>query len=844
MTANAQNPAPPQLQRGDRIDKFEIIEQIGAGGMSIVWKAYDKLLDRHVAIKQILPDRSGNQDDGELRERFRREVQTQKRLGQTHKHLVRVFDVIEDNRGLFIVMEYVDGPSLEQILATNRKPMDERQALGIVGAAALGLEAIHAADVIHRDLKPANLLLPRNGGLKVTDFGLATLVAEQDAMSLGSVRYMAPELFREEPVDRRADLYALGMIAYEMLAGRDAFEEAFRIVLRDQRNQSLRWMKWHTNLRAKAPPLREINPKISATLSDLVGRLMEKDPASRIQSATELLEAIRRHFAVSSEPEIRAPRVSPSPTASANPTAPLPKRSLLVPILVGIILLQLIGGGGYFLYRAQQKKSAVTQARNNALLIYRDAQADYARKDYRAAEEKFTMLAQAWPNDPTLDRDAKAWAIRCSGHLFFEAKQFEKARDAFEEADKAAVFAKDRDTLRQLMTQASNAAAFANIRNQIDKLITEGKYADARQQIADLRATRPTEAELRILDGLAERNEDQDARARVTNLIARANKLTAQDNRDGAIKLLEDSKRTFSSGAVNQLLDQLKEDRTFDQTVAEARKAEDANKPQEAIAAYRRAMGIRQDAKLKDRIDHIRSDLALREGRELKRAGKLDEARAKFIQALKVENPEAAAELKSIETANQKSAFLAAAKAAVSAGDFETAISQFDNALRFGPDPAIEADKRAARVRFYVKQSKDYMTQGQYDQARAALAEARKIESNDPEAKKIGESLGRRAEYQKHIDAGDAFARESNLDDAKFEYLRAREIADTKEVRAKIDDTEYAQLIARTKRFMATENWSGARSLLQTIARTRMNDEVRQLMAEVDKADPPKDSEK
>ncbi len=98
MTANAQNPAPPQLQRGDRIDKFEIIEQIGAGGMSIVWKAYDKLLDRHVAIKQILPDRSGNQDDGELRERFRREVQTQKRLGQTHKHLVRVFDVIEDNR--------------------------------------------------------------------------------------------------------------------------------------------------------------------------------------------------------------------------------------------------------------------------------------------------------------------------------------------------------------------------------------------------------------------------------------------------------------------------------------------------------------------------------------------------------------------------------------------------------------------------------------------------------------------------------------------------------------------------------------------------------------------------
>src|SRR5439155_314842 len=120
-------------------------------------------------------------------------------------------------------------------------PMDQKQVLGIVGATALALEAIHKEGVVHRDLKPSNILLPRAGGLKVVDFGIAGLVGAQEALSVGTVRYMAPELFAEGGLDGRADIYSLGIIAYEMLAGREKFNEAFRVVIRDQRNQAMRW---------------------------------------------------------------------------------------------------------------------------------------------------------------------------------------------------------------------------------------------------------------------------------------------------------------------------------------------------------------------------------------------------------------------------------------------------------------------------------------------------------------------------------------------------------------------------------------------------------------------------
>ncbi len=287
-------PGAANLAPGDKLDKYEVIEQIGAGGTSVVWKGYDPLLDVFVAIKQPLLDPIDDSDP--LREKIRIEADIQKRISHGQKHLVAVRDFIEDARGLFIVMEHVEGPSLEQRMAQIGEPLDVNDALGIVGTTALALDALHRQNVVHRDLKPSNILLPASGGLKVCDFGLATLLSEQDAMSIGSVRYMAPELCRGDTADGRADIYSLGIIAYELLAGREKFNEAFKIVLRDQRNQALRWMKWHSNPRAQAPNLATLNPKVPQTLAELVARMLEKDATQRVESAPQLISAIRRHF--------------------------------------------------------------------------------------------------------------------------------------------------------------------------------------------------------------------------------------------------------------------------------------------------------------------------------------------------------------------------------------------------------------------------------------------------------------------------------------------------------------------------------------------------------------------
>ncbi|MEO1237495.1 MAG: serine/threonine-protein kinase, partial [Planctomycetota bacterium] len=283
------------LKPGDTVDAYTVVDTIATTGSAVVYKAHDGLLDRHVAVKQII---LGSEDSDEaLRKRIRDEAAIHKRVSTTQpKHLIQFIDAVDDPRGLMLVSEYYPSTSLEDLLDRQRAPLDERQALGIVAATALGLRAIHDAGVVHRDLKPSNILLGEDGGLKICDFGLAALIESQDSLSLGSVRYMAPELLRSETADGRADVYSLGVIAYEMLAGRPNFDAAFRNVLRDQRNQAMRWMKWHTNARVAAPLLDEFLPDLPPHLTQLVARMMDKDVARRVGRADDVVEAIRRHF--------------------------------------------------------------------------------------------------------------------------------------------------------------------------------------------------------------------------------------------------------------------------------------------------------------------------------------------------------------------------------------------------------------------------------------------------------------------------------------------------------------------------------------------------------------------
>ena len=381
MTAHTTNLTSIGLQPGDKLDKYEVGQQIGAGGLSVVWKAYDRLLNQTVAIKQLVLD-SGVDEDA-FRERFRREAEIQKKLSQANKNLVRVIDFVEDTRGLFIVMEYVDGPSLENLLSQNPGPVELKTALGIAAAAAVALGAIHKQGVVHRDLKPANILLPKDGGLKICDFGLASLIADQDTPAVGTVRYMSPELLNAEPGDARADMYSLGIILYEMLIGRQNFDDAFKIVLKDQRNQALRWMKWHTNAKVKAPPIKQYVASTPDPIAELVERMMEKDAGQRVGSMDQLIEAMRRQLAA---PGSAAPApgatATPTKTAVGDKTAALPKRNKLLIAVAAMVIFWTLVGIGYVVISGNKEAAK------------EDKVADAVRDDYRKATTAFRDARQ------------------------------------------------------------------------------------------------------------------------------------------------------------------------------------------------------------------------------------------------------------------------------------------------------------------------------------------------------------------------------------------------------------------------------------------------------------------
>ncbi|MCD4748860.1 MAG: protein kinase [Thermoanaerobaculales bacterium] len=208
-----------------QVGRYKILEEIGRGGMGCVYRAHDPSLDRQVAVKVIAPHVEGELDTANLKARFLREARLAARLD--HPGIVRVFDAGADAGVLWLVMELVEGESLSQRLGSGEIP-SRAEALELLVQVAEALAAAHAAGVIHRDIKPANILLLPNGKPKVTDFGVARAIGDQTALTrtgttVGSPAYMAPEQVRGEPADARADLFSLGVVAYQLLLQRRPF---------------------------------------------------------------------------------------------------------------------------------------------------------------------------------------------------------------------------------------------------------------------------------------------------------------------------------------------------------------------------------------------------------------------------------------------------------------------------------------------------------------------------------------------------------------------------------------------------------------------------------------------
>lgn len=264
---------------GKKLSHYEILEKLGQGGMGVVYKAHDHRLDRPVAVKFI----SGAIAEDETQmQRFRTEARSAARL--SHPGIATVHSLEEIDGHTFIVMEFVEGSDLARLVKDGPLAVDQVESLGV--QIADGLAAAHAGGLVHRDIKSANILVDPDGRAKITDFGLARTTGAtrltRDGGTVGTVAYMSPEQIQGVEADERSDLWALGVVLYEMLTGRLPF--------RSGRDAALIYEILNENPQA----VRAVRPEAPAAVADLVGELLHKQAAQRPASARDVAERLRR----------------------------------------------------------------------------------------------------------------------------------------------------------------------------------------------------------------------------------------------------------------------------------------------------------------------------------------------------------------------------------------------------------------------------------------------------------------------------------------------------------------------------------------------------------------------
>jgi eukaryotic-like serine/threonine-protein kinase len=269
------------LEPGDELGhRYRIEAMLGQGGMGRVYKAYDKELDRAIALKVLQPELSS---DPNAMQRFKQELLLASRI--SHKNILRIHDLGEADGVKFISMAFVDGPDLHHLLRSGKMPIDRAQ--NIAQPLCEALDAAHSEGIIHRDLKPQNVLMGAGDHVYISDFGLAKSLESSSAgmtrtgQYLGTPRYMAPEQVEGGQVDKRTDLYALGLILFEMVTGEDAFKG----------DSTLQIM--YRRVKEKPPNPKQLNPELPDYFSRIILRCLERDPAHRYQDAREILADLR-----------------------------------------------------------------------------------------------------------------------------------------------------------------------------------------------------------------------------------------------------------------------------------------------------------------------------------------------------------------------------------------------------------------------------------------------------------------------------------------------------------------------------------------------------------------------
>ncbi len=308
--------------KGKSISHFKILEKIGAGGMGEVYLAEDTKLDREVALK-FLP--LNLKSDPELQARFRQEAKAAAALN--HPNIVTVHEIGEFEGQTYIAMEHVEGDTLRTRLKTGA--LSSEEAIEIIRQVCEGLQKAHEADIIHRDLKPENILIDKDGRVRIVDFGLARLGGAtrltRESSTLGTLHYMSPEHFQALELDHRSDIWAVGVILYEMLTGKVPFEGDYEAAV------------MYSVLNEEPAPISESDAVVAEQLQPLVSKALVKKPEERYQNVSELAKDLRNLQTGTSVPS----------TKPAKKKASLVKKVLLG---FGGFMLALLGGLAWYIY--------------------------------------------------------------------------------------------------------------------------------------------------------------------------------------------------------------------------------------------------------------------------------------------------------------------------------------------------------------------------------------------------------------------------------------------------------------------------------------------------------------